>query len=1178
MGERRYPHLKDALTGAYSRAVFQERLAEEIALSRRHGSPFALIMIDLDHFKSINDAYGHQRGDLALVEFARRVRGVLRRSDQLFRYGGDEFALLLPQTDLARGEALAQRLLSALRERPLAGNPVIHATTSMGVSAFPVDGDTPEALFERADARHYIAKRSGRDRVVSVDDQGEGGPAFAVPRLIERDIPLERVHDFLRTFHEAGSGQLTICGEPGTGRNRFLHEVGKLARMHGMLVLSLQGRREIRSKPYGAVMEALREWEGVSSPVVGLTTFTEAVKRRLQDKGAAGLILTVDGTPELDEQTLLLLRNLFAGGEIPALAIACAVDDGPNRRLLGIDAAVKREVTLEPLSPAGVHLWLRTALQMEPDGAFVAWLHGATRGLPAFIEQALEELSRQGVISRTAGGWVIASDYTTVPLEEILQTWWQAPDVTLPVVNTSFVGREGELQEIKERLPNRRLITLLGPGGTGKTRLAMQTAAEVSSQYRHGICFVPLASVSGPDLLVPALASALRLPLHPQPGAREQVVEYLRDKEMLLVLDNFEHLVHVADFVAEMLEMAPELTVIVTSRERLRLPGESILEVEGLSVPEGADLRSAALSSSVQLFVDRARLMREEFTLQAGTVSHVVRICRLVQGMPLGLELAAAWVRMLSCQEIADGISRSLSFLDAAVDALPAQYRSLRSAFNHSWALLSTDEQRVFAALSVFRGGFDREAAEKVAQATFPVLASLMDKSLIRRAGVGRYEVHELLRQYGAEMLSPDRSSQLSQLHAAHYLGVVEAAAPLFVGPKQIEVRDRLKADQDNLRAAMAWAIGAGESEAALRLSGGLRIFWWITGQMLEGQDWLNAALAVDPVATPTHARARALTEAAWLKHQQGDRKAAYAMASEALEIFRSLQDSKGQAEALYTLGGLAMRLGQYDESRRRLAECLVIQRSLGDRTSVSSTLSALGILAFDKGDDATSLAYLEEALAIRRELEDENAVSIFLSNLGTLLLRIGNYDKAEAHFSESLQLMEARGLGGHAMPVHGLGDLALLRGDHDQARERLLQALDLKRKTGLHAHLGHSFFSLSAAARRTGDAAGARRWCQEGLANILEVSNQQAFPAGLVHAAAVAYVEEQYERAARLIGAAESALAFIGRALEAVAAREYQDLVQGLSAGLGNERFTLCRGEGTLMTLSQAMDYAKAN
>jgi len=1176
MDEKSQPHLKDALTGVYSRAAFQERLAEEIALSRRYGHDVSLIVMDLDHFKSINDAYGHRRGDRALVEFAMRVQSVLRQSDPLFRYGGDEFTVILPRTDLHQAEPLAERVLAALRQGPLEGNPPIHATASMGIAAFPADGDTPEALFERADARHYLAKRGGRDRVVLADQPDQTSPAFGVARLIERDEALSQLHDFFRSLPHSGTGLLTIHGEPGTGQSRFLQEAGKVARMQGLLLLPLTGRPETRPKPYGAIMEALREWGRVPSPVAGFGAFVEALQHRLEEKGAEGLAITVDGLSDLDDQTVLLLRDLLASGELPLFAIAVAVEAGPNQRAALLDADLKREVHLEPLSLRGVHLFLRSALHLEPEESFVQWLYDATRGLPVLVDRALRELSQRNVVQRTAEGGSVVLDYHSIPLAELLLAWRQAPGLNLPSAVTSFVGREGELQALKERMLGRRLITVLGPGGTGKTRLAVQVATEVGRQFRHGVGLVHLAPVATPDRLAQAIATALGVVLQPQPGVKEQLLAYLRPKEMLLVLDNFEHLTDGADLVAEILEEAPQVRVLVTTRERLRLPGESFLELGGLSVPESADLPTAALSTSVQLFVERARQLDEGFRLHASTVTPVVRICQMVEGMPLAIELAAAWVRMLSCQEIAEGIGRSLGFLDAAATESPGRYRSLRSAFRHSWELLSPEERSAFARLSVFRGGFDREGAEKVAGARFSVLASLMDKSLIRRVGTGRYEMHEMLREYGAAILSEAESLEATRRHVEFYLDLADKVSGAAGGAEQPELRERLKLEQENLRAAIGWAIHAGESEIALRLGISMR-FWLLWDQTVEGANWLQAALKVDPEARPTRFRAAGLNTLAWLKHQQGNRQEAYLLSEEALEIYRELQDRKGQAESLYSLGALSSRLGNYATAKRQLTECLVIQRELGDPMALSAALAAMGVVAFDRGDDATSLACLEEALEIRRELKDDYAVSMMLSNIGTLLLRMGENDRADSYLNESLQLMRSRGLGGQGIPLHGLGDLALLRGQDALAHERLAEALVAKQKSGLHAHLGHTLFSLSVAARRMGDLAEARRWVREGFTSMVQVAHQQAYPSGLIFAAAVLCAEGQPERAARLVGAAESALTAMGGVFEAVPAFEHGELTRALAERLDPERFAACRSEGRGHSLTEAMEYAQA-
>ena len=363
---------------------------------------------------------------------------------------------------------------------------------------------------------------------------------------------------------------------------------------------------------------------------------------------------------------------------------------------------------------------------------------------------------------------------TTALYERILAAGRVRPH-NLPDQPTPFVGREEELTEIAERLedPTCRLLTLVGPGGTGKTRLAIQAATESLDAFLQGVYFVPLSPVSSAKFLVSTVADALgfqfRGPSGGEPTA--QLVDYLREKELLLVMDSFEHLLQETELLTDILHSAPHVKILVTSRERLNLRAEWLLEVQGLTYPRDEQTARAQEYNALKLFLQNVRRVRGDFVLSEETQPYVVRICRLVEGMPLGIELASASVRMFSCEQIAEEIQRDIDFLTTSLRDVPKRHRSMRAVFDHSWNLLSKTEREVFCKLSVFRNGFRREAAKKVARATLPILGALVDKSLLRQTPSGRYNVHELLRQYAAEKLdqTPALKKKSLSRHSSYY-------------------------------------------------------------------------------------------------------------------------------------------------------------------------------------------------------------------------------------------------------------------------------------------------------------------------------------------------------------------------------------------------------------------------
>ena len=373
------------------------------------------------------------------------------------------------------------------------------------------------------------------------------------------------------------------------------------------------------------------------------------------------------------------------------------------------------------------------------------------------------------------------------------------------------------------------------------------------NEFAQGVAYIPLAFVGSISAVIPAIATATNFSFYGPVDQKIQVLNYLREKQILLILDNVEHLLigeplheNIRDFLIEILQQAPGVKLLVTSREILNLQGEWIFEVLGLAFPGKEQTGEYDEFDAVALFVQRARRAFAGFTLNEENRVEVGRICRLVEGMPLAIELAGTWVRTLSPAEIAEEIERNMDFLSANARDLPERHRSMQVVFDNSWKMLSTDEQRVLSNLSVFRGGFSRQAAEKVAGATVSILSRLVNRTLLRRAASGRYELHELVRQYCAVHLAADHPAQASakERHYAFYLALSETADHELKGGNQLEWLSRLEQEHDNLRAALEWALErdrgeAGNDELALRLSGTLRWFWRMRGHFQEGRDWL---------------------------------------------------------------------------------------------------------------------------------------------------------------------------------------------------------------------------------------------------------------------------------------------------------------------------------------------------
>jgi predicted ATPase/DNA-binding CsgD family transcriptional regulator len=650
-----------------------------------------------------------------------------------------------------------------------------------------------------------------------------------------------------------------------------------------------------------------------------------------------------------------------------------------------------------------------------------------------------------------------------------------------------LIGREEEIAETKRSIAGWRLVTLSGSGGVGKTRLALRAAADLVPHFRDGVRWVELSSLADPSLLPDALAQALGLRPRRGQGASELLVEYLRPRSLLLVLDNCEHLVRAcAELVDDLLAGCPLLRVLTTSREPLSLLGEAILVVPSLSLPNPNELADSTLQSdSVRLFADRVTAVLPDFRVSDRNASAVAQICLRLDGLPLAIELAAARVPMLSVEQIAVGLDDRFWLLTAGNRAAVPRQRTLRATVDWSHDLLSDAERMLFRRLAVFSGSWSLEAVDAVctgngleSREVLDLLAGLTTKSLVlvqHRAQVPRYRLLETLRQYGSERLAEaGESAEFGERHARFFLTLVETAEPHLWGPEQATWLDRLEWNHDNLRGALAWFMAGDEPDLALRLGVALWRFWDMRGFLTEGSRRLEAVLLRSPV--PTAIRAEALLGLAFLYRDRGDERGAISLADESLAIFRRIQDEHGAGRALAFLGDVT-RATDLDRSASFLKEGFAILETVGDDLHAAYALLNLAITAESRGDRARSRAMLDDCLSRFRRLGDGTGIAWVLGELGSGDLLTGDDRRAEALFRESLA--EARKAGDRRVLtwVHGrLGDLELHRGRWNLAAAHWRESLSLARDVGDEHAIAEGLVRLGAFAHARGNIGRAAR------------------------------------------------------------------------------------------------------
>jgi predicted ATPase/DNA-binding CsgD family transcriptional regulator len=514
----------------------------------------------------------------------------------------------------------------------------------------------------------------------------------------------------------------------------------------------------------------------------------------------------------------------------------------------------------------------------------------------------------------------------------------------LSQATTPFIGRTTELTSIITRLndPACRLLTLVGPGGIGKTRLSIEVALQPQIKFVDEPIFVGLQSIASVDKIPQAIVDALDLELIEGKHPKAELLAYLHDREILLVLDNFEHLMSGSDLLTELLAAAPQVKLLITSRERLHLQEEWVFDVTGLALPEGEDSASVEKSSACQLFLECVR--RTGYTLQTNDVVPIVRICRLVGGIPLAIELAASWIRTLPCDEIVHEIEHSLDFLTTNIRNVPEKHRSMRAVFEHSWMLLSADQQTVFRKLSVFQGGFRREAAEQVAGASLPILAGLVDQSLLRVDANGRYSLHELLRQFSTEKLdtSPEETTQTHDLHCHYYTDFMGKQWSRLSGSEIKSALTDITTELDNVRAAWNWAI---EHHKTSEIEMALHSLWFYHGvstRFREGREVFARAVPVFSDSTALHGKLMAhWAELLWLFASPNDLNEAYLLMEQSLRLLRQVDERAYIAFALYRIALMGLRSPiQVPNMSQILEESLAIYTELGDSFGMGEVLT----------------------------------------------------------------------------------------------------------------------------------------------------------------------------------------------------------------------------------------------
>lgn len=830
---------------------------------------------------------------------------------------------------------------------------------------------------------------------------------------------------------------------------------------------------------------------------------------------------------QLQQRAILLLRGLLADAAI-------TLDAG---------AALAYANQLLRLNPFSEYAHRQKILLLARSGQ----LQAALRQYQACAALLDEELG-------------IPPNQETTALMNRIQRASQTRRHNLPLGSTPFIGREQELADLHRQLvdPHYRLLTIIGPGGIGKTRLALEATRRLipTGYFLSGLRFVSLAVADAPALLPHLIAAELGLILQGSGAPSDQLAAALADEEMLLVLDNLEHLLEeeigadVAGFLAQLLAAAPMLTVMVTSRRRLQLQEEWLFDISGLALPDGNDPQTAVDADAVRLFLQTAKRIRRRFQPAADELGAIVRLCRMLEGLPLGIELAAAWLHQLSCAEITARLESSIDLLSTSMHNAPARQRSITAVFDYSWTLLPETAQAVLARLALFRGGFTAAAAAAVTNAAAADLKLLVDHSLLRESD-GRYALHELLRHYAAERLVHSGAAMtVAQAHAAYFLDYLSQQG----SGEELEQRQAIRTELANIRTAWETAVAHGNEAALLPAAATLHSFYSVESRFHEGIDVFHSALAqlsrppetavAGDAALQAQLRADLLGRKARLHIHVGQLEAARQALDGAMQALQQVNDPGRHATILGYVAITAFYAGEYTRAIHLAQESLALATTHGDQDGVAFAYNFMGSCHKALGDYAAAADAFTRAVLAYEQMGDELGQAMTLNNLGNLAQALGDLSTARAHYTTCSRLFQKHNhTHGAATTLANAGRLALRQGDYAQARRQLAESLTLKQALNDERGMGVALAGLGAVSVATGAYAQARGE----LAQALDLAQKSGDAKLAVEALAplAAWHGEQGDRqtAARLVAYVRG---------HPAAAQEIRDQVELVARSLG--------------------------
>lgn len=1094
----------DTLTGAYSAEAYRRRLPQALEKARASGQEISLAMVDLDYFKSINDAFGHQRGNEALIGVVHLVKTCIRKEDEIFRYGGDEFMLLLPETGKQQAVQIVERIQSTFKDTPIPGQPPVFISASFGIVTFPEDGSSPEELFAVLDRRLFQGKSTRRGQVIYEEVEGAQGQfELHIPdRIVERDEALHSTHDFLEQLQYETAGILHIDGESGCGRSRFLRQVVQMARMLGYTIWTITGLAPFAARRFG-VLDPIRKNFQIQTPFSLPEDLAEIIRRHTNPTETHGLLLCVDNIDQIDPFSLDAIQ--FALGSKFDFPIGLIYTGRALPQTFGSPQnLIATQVNLLPLSELGVHIWLRYSVRWEPPAEFVHWLHQQTGGYPKNLLSGVFWLARQGLLRQQDYHWTITG---TAEIDNLMQHVKRGvrPQTNLPTTLPLLIGREPEIWLLKDWLHHHQLVTICGLNGLGKSRLALQAAAELGCEdpdaFTSGIYRLGLNAEERTTDLLAHLSQTLGLAYSAnEKDLLKKLEAFIGEKRLLVILEcpttaqeTSSNLAVIDQLIAQL----PGLHFLVIATMPLGIPGEKILTLSGLPVPESDDEQEIRRKAASQLFLwvasrQGANPQMGQFQPKAEDWPWIRQICQLLDGAPLWIELSAAWVSSFTCEQITRGIKGNQSHLfeegsdpsAQQVQEYIATHGSPSAVIGSLWNLLSEHEQTALASLSIFKESFTQAAARQITGASPFFQDALIAKNILHILTPQRYSIHPLISGFAGNMLAsqPEVREHIRNQYTGFYLQrlIGEQIRPADGSLKP----EALQPDLANFFKAWDQALQDRSVQLLWKSIGPLTGLLFRLGHFYE-----------------------------WIK-----------LTERTLQVLQSWQDPPPatdnlRAALLSSQGDLYYHIGLYEQGIRLLEEAIGLHHQLNQTREEANDYHLLASLYVVSGQYERASCAIETGLKIARPLDDPPVLFNLFNRAGVMAITLKNYPQARANFEQAYRIAQQAGDQSRvAVSLVNQGETAFETGDYENARRMMLQSLAICSQTGITTLHGSVLNSLGKLATATHAEAEAARWFTQGLRLVQDI---EAIPLAiemLKDTAGLWYQQEKYGQALALV------------------------------------------------------------